>query len=169
MKKTLMAALIAAGGILAASSAHAATVDVSVGGMNWKVSTIDGVFGDLLSTLDDQAWWGDGTLAGDFAEAVGFSLGGNVYSPTLVGPAFAYTNGSTTVFDACALFSGATTASCGATNKFSAVNSNPIVYTFAIAEKISAVPLPAGLPLLAAGIGFLGLMGRRKRAVKSAF
>ena len=59
---------------LGLSAAASPAVTVTVGGNVWDVSTITGSFAELEDTLIGQAWWGDGGLAYDLAEALGSQL-----------------------------------------------------------------------------------------------
>ena len=88
-------------------------------------------------------------------------MGTNVVEDFTFGPMFAYGVNDTEGpggFDGCGVFVGSTTASCGLTSPLPDLD-----LTFALATKIDVIPVPASLPLLAFGIGGLGLMARRKR------
>jgi len=77
-------------------STSAQSVDVTVDGNSYDVTTVTTSFGDPTSTLAAQPWYGDSTLASDLATAVDYSLGyqtpaSATYSPqTSTGPYFAY-------------------------------------------------------------------------------
>ena len=52
---------------------HAYFVSTSAG--DFDVTTTTGTFTALQDQLDDQVWWGDATLAAEFATAVNSNLG----------------------------------------------------------------------------------------------
>ena len=88
---------------LAASPAKAltVTVPVTVGGIsqNYDVTTFSGTYIDNTSkfTTTDMPWWGDSTLADQFASAVGVSSGLDGNFDGSYGPLFAYqTRGAST-------------------------------------------------------------------------
>lgn len=70
----------------------AEAVVVTVGDTNYDISTVDGTFNDLESQLTATPWFGNQTLAGDIADAVGDSFGTvNVVSSGLpTAPLFAF-------------------------------------------------------------------------------
>ena len=134
--------------------ASAYSIATSVG--TYDVLSITGTYNNLLDTLDDQVWWGDITLAAEFAGAVMDNLG----LPNIggdVGPYFVTgDNGST--------FSGAdwvqSSASVFTGPISSALNSDRV---FAIATPVP-VPEPGTLSLLAVGLVGSVLMRRKKIA-----
>ena len=66
--KTLMGGLATAALIGIASPANALTITVD--SQDWEISTIEGSFDELQSTLVDQVWWGNKDYATAFARAV---------------------------------------------------------------------------------------------------
>ena len=149
--KTCLAALC-----LSFVSGAVEAVTVTVGDTDWDVTTIEGSSLDNLALLKSQEWWGDFALAGLFGNAVDDSLGyPNETVGETSGPIFAYQADSLSV-------SGRTkflrTGFIG-----TAVLSRSESYVFAVADRASVVPLPAGLPLLFTGIGGLVLFGARRR------
>ena len=95
-KKVLGAALgaIVAGLVLTAGQAKALVVPVTVGGVNYDVTTFTGAYtdGSFTSkfTTTDMPWWGDDTLAESFASAVGLSSGLDGNYDRFHGPFFAF-------------------------------------------------------------------------------
>lgn len=74
-------------------AAIAVPVNISGTGDNdgeYEVTTVEGTFSELSTTLRNQIWWGDDTLAAAFVEALQFDLG----APNALwdgwGPFFAY-------------------------------------------------------------------------------
>ena len=82
MLKTLLAVTC----LMLSMAVNAATV--TVGGIDYDVSTVSGTVGDLSDTLDDQIWWDDTELALEFVTATGV-LAGTPNSLDRNGPFFA--------------------------------------------------------------------------------
>lgn len=64
--------------------------NVSVGGLTYSVSRIEGTYSDNISLLQSQIWWGNTSLAHTFAQATGGNLGYQYFpgSPANFGPLF---------------------------------------------------------------------------------
>jgi hypothetical protein len=58
------------------SEAQAATITRTVNGVSYDISTVEGTFEDLRSTLESQVWWGSLDAAAPFATAVSDAFGG---------------------------------------------------------------------------------------------
>lgn len=95
----LQAGLIAAGSltILALGVQQAEAYVVTVNNVQYDVTTFTGSYNANSSKFNTAAnggvmpWWGDGTLAGDFANAVQSALGGpNYFLANTWSPYFAY-------------------------------------------------------------------------------
>ena len=144
---------------LSTSAASAAVIqnEVLIDGEKWLVSILEtDSFDNQSSVLTDQVWWGDADLAFQFAEAFGTS-DDSVNPETGGGGLFAYATP----------FPNQVRSKRCSLPDFCSSSSYLLDTTrskrFAIASLVSTVPLPAGLPLLLAGIGGLGLMARKKR------
>ena len=87
IKKLLAVAVLAL-----STSVNAAMVNV--GGNEYEVSIVTGSFSALSADLTTQVWWGNATLASEFAAALPGGLGTNFF---IYGPAFAYGNSGTNV------------------------------------------------------------------------
>ena len=135
-----------------AERTEAATVMVE--GTKYEISTVVGTFDSLESTLNDQPWWGQSSLASDFSFALGGALGYPNPPVTTAerGPIFAYAAGSTQ-------FQYRAVTTVGAAGGF---QDRDITFTFAIGEELAPVPLPATLPLLLVGAGALAMIRRRR-------
>lgn len=139
---------------LLSQAAEAAVVNYL--GKSYEVTTKTGTFSNLNSIgitdgsrLQEQVWWGDTGAALFFANAVGLTEGANFFGPpNSYGPFFAtgYLGGT--------IYSGAVYRNVfGA--PVEAVSGNysfPGGAVWAVASEIPAVPLPAGGPLLLAGL-----------------
>ncbi|MEM1047778.1 MAG: hypothetical protein AAGL24_16595 [Pseudomonadota bacterium] len=121
--------------LFAANPSQAVTVDVR--GVAYDVTTVRGTFTDLISTLEQQVWYGDQDLALDLVATVGPQLvgvNGNA------GPIFAFDEFAGDV-RAALYFSG------GVPSIGVIPGNNTLAY--AIASKSTAiVPLPAPVLLL---------------------
>ncbi len=73
MKMNLISTVICFGLVTLATvvPAQAATINVTVNGVSYDVSTTTGSYNSLSSTLSSEPWWGDKTLAKTFASTVG--------------------------------------------------------------------------------------------------
>lgn len=137
--------------------AHALVVNISGQGAadgEWDVTTVTGSPDALLPTLDDQVWWGDNGLALSFMSTVGTALG--LPNIGTVGPLFitAGTVGSAANLGGCAYVSSfSNPLFCGV------IAPGPTA-TFALAERVSAVPEPASL--LLAGVALVALVAPRR-------
>lgn len=145
------------------STAHAVLINSSVG--TYDVTTVTGA---PLTTLDDQVWWQDGILAGEFLLAVRDSLGlfsqpNYPFEPA--GPLFAFNEYQARQC------SGGT----GCPNTF-LVSLNTIYdwdsyqqltfpAVFAVARRVEDVPAPATLALL--GLGLAGVWRLQHRETKA--
>lgn len=154
--------------LASAGVGNAATVDVTVDGKEWRVGTVVGTFLELRSSLEAQVWWDNPQLADNFAKAVGGGL-----TTADSGPIFAY--------DSFVFGDSAPTGQRGIEFVFgffffcieglpcssSVSQSFPDAQlTYAVADEINVIPLPAGLPLLLAGIGGLAALRIRKSRVR---
>ena len=155
MKRILFAFLIAI-----PVQASAVLVSSSVG--DYEVTTVEGTFENLSSTLMAQVWWWDGAfgaperadLAIEFSDLVGVSLGFPTTTPIgPAGPLFAYTIDT---------FPWVNTAqwsqNLDQTGGFAPLQDT--VQTFAVATRIT-VPEPSTLSLIC--VTLLGLGMQRKR------
>ena len=149
---------VAAGSLalaFAPNPAEALVVPVNIGGTNYDITTFEGSYADSSAKFATPAnnglmpWWGDGSLAVLFAQAVGDRLG----YPNLSGddtPYFAFE-----LFGAdlnSRLSNGAYSTSSG---------SDP--YTYAVLASPTAVPGP--LPLFGAAAAF-GVSRRLRRRIQ---
>lgn len=137
------------------AAAAAATLHVTVDGTMYELSTLTTTFDDASSTLQAQPWWGDKSLAETFRdEAFAENTVGNRTIGGESANLYAYGSSaaSVDVFFISQAKKGQTAVASSQT------------YDFVTAvEAVAPVPLPAGAPLLAAGLGGLAWLGRRRR------
>ena len=90
---------VVAGLALTGGQAKALSVPVTVGGLNYDVTTFTGSYNANVGrfTLTDMPWWGSGDLANQFAAAVGSSSSLPSMSSTY-GPFFIFASGT---YDGC--------------------------------------------------------------------
>jgi hypothetical protein len=106
-------------------------------------------------------WWGSEAIAIAFSDLVNSQLGGPNAGPTaggLFGPQFAH---EVNFSLAQSLFSHAWDLSDNRTEEW-ASSATTKLWTFAVASKTTAVPEPATLLLLSAGLLSLGVAHRRR-------
>ena len=149
--------------------AHAKVI-VNDGIYDWEITTIHGSFDSINAdpstpNLTLQPWWGSASVAGFFANTVAeqfdFPISG-IYGPFF---AWGYRSSSESEVAFCNNFSGPY-GNCGPSSVLMTHYPYPKTATavFAVAEKVSPVPVPAGLPLVLTGLaGFAGLRMRKKR------
>jgi hypothetical protein len=148
---------------------NAATVDVTVGEAQWRIGTLTGPFNSFAATLNTQPWWGNQSLAREFAGAVRLSLGivsgPNVRTPA-AGPLFAYVLDLNPTVGSAYCFSILEGTSCVVQTSFVSPASSETVWAtatrIAVEDPVNVIPVPAGLPLLLAGIGGLAALRMRK-------
>ena len=160
--KVMMAGALVLSTLVQTGTAQAATV--SVDGDDYALTTDFINYSDNSALLQSQDWWGDAALAEKLALASanvlprqnsGYQYGGNDY-----GAFFAYKNypNGGKLFTAIAVYNYTTglveidDTSFQSTRAFLSSGSRVL----AIAD-VSAVPLPAGLPLMLLGLGTLGI------------
>ena len=164
LAKSAFAAAVALGTLAAG---HAQAYVVTVGGVQYDVTTFTGTYNDNTSKFalppgGVMPWWGSQALANSFATAVGANLGTpNSYLSNTSGPAFSYqTNGvATQGTNWC-------TANC---------MSNPdlimVAYansaTYAQATLYTPPPVPGPLPLFGAAAAF-GFSRQLRKRIKRA-
>ncbi|MCG7522765.1 VPLPA-CTERM sorting domain-containing protein [Ruegeria sp. Ofav3-42] len=145
---------------LAFFSSAANAVTVSYDGHDWEVSVLVGTYESNDTLLQSQIWWGNSTIAETFASAVAdwFGYPNTNFSPD-IGPLFATSIGPTQSPTQNAVFGKYFGQFQNVSNFFTYDN---FTQTYARAEKISAVPIPASLTFLFAGLVGLGLLARRR-------
>ncbi len=141
----LAVALVSYGG-----SAGAATV--TVGTDTYEITTVSGSFEDNKTYLTGLDWWGNETLATELATAFQTPLVNFAFETGY----FGFARGDV---KAAEFFNESVTQI-----KYPSASSD--IYVYAGGYKVSEVPLPAALPLLLAGIGGLGFIGRRRQKAK---
>ncbi|ACK70502.1 hypothetical protein PCC7424_2075 [Gloeothece citriformis PCC 7424] len=159
------------------SSQEADAAIFTVNGTQYDITTVTGSFNQLQSQLESQVWWGNTTLAMDFASTVGSSLGKpNLLGLNLVSPLFAYN----TILQSIPLRpSVRQTLAVGAVEQellgstVTLVNTYPslsssISYTWAIATEVPEEPVPEPLTILGVStvVGF-GAAFKRKTQSKT--
>ena len=164
LAKSALAAAVAVG-TLAAGQAQAYVV--TVGGVQYDVTTFTGTYNAYTSKFATPAnggvmpWWG-GTYsnASDFATAVGTNLGmGNTYVAETQGPWFAYANGNASAW---------CTVGCGPNPTVSYVSwMTNTSATYAQATLYTPAPVPAPLPLFGAAAAF-GFSRQLRKRIKRA-
>ena len=159
LTKMVLPALVAT--VCLPTSAQAVIISTSVG--DYDVTTVLTDFRSYEDVFESQVWWGDVTLAEEFATLTNTIFG----TPNLglYSPFFWYT--STDITGPCAgigepyagVFwdnrAGRASPVCAAT-----APNGP--YTFAIAEAVSSVPEPTVLALIGLGVAGIGF-ARTKR------
>ena len=184
-QKALGAALgvVVAGLVLAGGQAKALVVPVTVGGLNYEVTTFTGSYDANASkfTTTDMPWWGNTSLADQFAVAVGNSFGATqqlydssistvVYGPLFsVGGRISYVGAP---YDA--LFSWAVAVPNGTVASFHQLYPTSDTFTYATATLASSPPAPSSsvpgpLPALglAAAFGFSRQLRKRIKRHRS--
>jgi hypothetical protein len=140
---------------------------VTVGGVEYNVTTFTGTYNSNISKFDLPAnggvmpWWGSSTLASEFATKVssffGYPNGPAIGCTTTCGPIFGYAANLGTIPNLFGL--GYAKTAEGPTN---AVVTQPQTASFTWAQ-VSPVPAPAPLPLLGAAAAFGYSRKLRKR------
>ena len=165
LAKSALAAAVAVGTLAAG---HAQAYVVTVGGVQYDVTTFTGTYNANTSKFETAAnggvmpWWGNQTLANSFATAVGANLGTpNSYSGNTSGPVFSYSivpPGITFGTSWC-------TASC---------MTNPAVSNWLVDASVVyaqatlyTVPVPGPLPLFGAAAAF-GFSRKLRKRIKRA-
>ena len=126
---------------------------ITVNAQDYEITTVTGFYRNYIDILEDQVWWGDSSLAQEFANTLGVSMGTpNSSYLHAKGPAFGYSKNT---------FSG------GHMNAWAYgylyeqaydVNACCVYWTYATATPVvSPVPLPAAAWLF--GSALLGLIG----------
>lgn len=160
-----MAAAVAAS---VATAAPASAFVVNVGGQDYDVKSVFSTFEANATLLQSQVWWGDGSLAQQFAAAVGTNLGG-FSNGGFSGPLFSVQLGAGDTnegfsyqpadFPLAGLPEGV--RNYGTPNStFGGVTWQ---WNYAYAERVSPSSVPGPLPLLGAAAAFGWSRRLRKR------
>lgn len=165
MNRPVPAALAMAAAVAAsvATAVPASAFVVNVGGQDYDVKSVFGSFEANASLLQSQVWWGNGSLAQQFAAAVGTNLGGfsnggfsGPFFPIEFGP-FGDTNNGFSYqaadFPVAGLPEGV--RNYGTPNDFR--------WNYAYAERVSPSSVPGPLPLFGAAAAFGWSRRLRKR------
>ncbi len=165
LAKSAFAAAVALGTLAAG---HAQAYVVTVGGVQYDVTTFTGTYNANTSKFalppapGVMPWWGNQALASSFATAVGANLGTpNSYSSNTSGPVFAYTQ-------SIGLVDGVNwcTANCMSNpDDYYASAAESLVY--AQATPLYTAPVPAPLPLFGAAAAF-GFSRQLRKRIKRA-
>lgn len=135
----------------------AKAAQINLSGTIYNITTIDGTFGDLQTTLESQPWWGSSALAEEGAGDLGASLG----FPNGLGPYFGYERTATSTRGWS--FDDEENAAIGIgvfdPDGFSASR------TWAVTETATSVPEPLGILGTIAALG-MGAGMKRKFANK---
>ncbi len=153
------------------SPGSAQALVVTVGGTQYDVTTFTGTFNDNISKFATPAnggvmpWWGSDSLAGNFSDAVGSSLGGpfNFAVGNNWGPYFASRLLSQDVdrVGAAAYFMNPPTFGPGSYFIGSQGNHGPSLQTSAVWAQVAPVPGPLPLFGAAAAFGFSRKLRKR--------
>jgi hypothetical protein len=137
----------------------AQAVLVTVDSVQYDVTTAVGTYPSLSATLQSQIWYGNSSLAEDFAYAVGGQLGFPASGNFGQGPFFAYSVTDTSLSSATV-----TDIVLGSPNTaftlFFGGNDNP--FTFAVVQQGSTVP-DGGTTAAMLGLAMAGLISLRRR------
>jgi len=136
---------------------------VTVGGVQYDVTTFTGSYDDKTSKFATAAnggvmpWWGSSTLASEFATQVGSGLG--IINNPPGGPAFAYSNSYP--FANTKMSNGTNTFDNSYLQMYPNNNGIPIVWA-------QATPVPGPLPLFGAALplGFCSRLSRRSKRLR---
>ncbi|MRU13821.1 VPLPA-CTERM sorting domain-containing protein [Roseovarius sp. A21] len=160
-RSLVLGTVLAIGCSAGANAAVVQSQDVTVDGVEWRVSIQEAdSFLNQRGLLEDQTWWGLEALAYDFASSFG-SSDDHLNSGFGAYFAYAYDEGVNQVYN----------RACRGTYCYYTYfqDSGTVDRYYATAEQISPVPLPASLPLLLAGAAGLAGIGRfrKKRAAQA--
>ncbi|TAF09216.1 MAG: hypothetical protein EAZ77_05785 [Nostocales cyanobacterium] len=150
--------------VASASTANAATFTVN--GTDYDITTVTGSYNSLSSQLQSQVWWGNQTLASQFATIVGSSLGISSY----VGPTFAYgvTGGGMFTFANGYAYTSLVNGVTGYSPEVSNPSAVYAIATVATPSTPVSVPEPGtAIPTALVGLVALGAMGKAKKTVAS--
>jgi hypothetical protein len=132
-----------------------------VNSVQYDVTTVVGTYPSLSSTLQNQVWYGNPSLADDFAYAVGGQLGFPIFSNFSLGPFFAFEVTDTTLRGAAVydIVLGSVH-----TVVFEVTGALTTPYTFATIQQVSTVP-DVGTTAVMLGLAMAGMMSLRRRFV----
>jgi hypothetical protein len=152
--------------LLVPLQANSVLITTSVG--QYDVSAVTTPFASSSDLLRAQVWWSSQSLAAEFADLIGSSLGLPNGSPTGIGPVFAYVDGVGLM----AFCTNNQYPFCGGdgVHEFMTDPSNLAVYAIATMAAPSEVAEPGTISLFAAGLMTLGFIrrGQRKVAARTA-
>jgi len=177
MSLRTIANVVAAATTAATITTAAMAATVSYNGTEYEITTVTGKYSETISadmlteiadTLSEQVWWGNSTLAREFASLLGDELNVDVDTDFSEGPIFAYGDNSATATSVSVLgwqwetVDFVLSPSDGVTFGGSGVTQTA---TYAVATAVNPVPLPASSILVLSGIaGLVALKRRRKHS-----